>query len=377
MSTGNVGSKELERMAPIMHALPPIKENVVGVPSGSNMTSDFDDSNDRSAGLENRKEKIPIPTDLRDSFTYDELPMLKQNSGVSQLVLDKENNCLVAYGNKSQLKRIQVVVKYRFKHLTEIAKFMQLTKKGMQAVERMEKTISDSYKEKFRIDTDLLGLIIGKTGKNIQTAKEQPGVKNIDLDRNEGSITILAETRRAALHAREILEYVEEQYPILKSKIGIIVGREFKKVNEIKLETGLVRLRLIELQALQRDLFGAVDDDWDDSGEKVNLLLLGTRVAVEETKTYLDHHIHLLKRSSLEQTRNRDLSHKLSRLKYDFRSSYSNNDGGNDAGRGSGRGQDYGRGNNSSWRDGAAQRQRTRGRGRGRGGFSMDNKISD
>lgn len=355
----------------VQPGLPPNKENAVEAASTKSAAP--------PPAVGGRTEKIPIPPDLCDSFTDDSLSTLKDSSGISQLMLDKKNHCLVAYGSKSQLKRIQVVVKYRVKHLTEKAKLEELTKKEKAKLEEMEKKISDSYKEIFDIDTDLLGLIIGREGKNIQKVKDQPGVKNIDINRDKGVISILADNRRAALRAREMLEFVEEQYPILKSKIGVIVGREFKKVNEIKMETGLVRLRLIEQAKL-----GETEDDWDDAGEKVNLLLLGTREAVEETKVYLNHHVDLLKRTNQEQKRVRDLARKLSRLKYDFGRTHYNTDGGNGSGRGYG--QEHGRGNNSSWRDGggrggAAQRQKTRGRGRGRGGIKHDNKnmgtISD
>jgi len=74
--------------------------------------------------------------------------------------------------------------------------------------------------EQFRVDINSIGMIIGKDGTNIKKAQALPGVHRIDI-RQDGMISIVADTPQAGKEARAMLEVTQEKIKIQPHEVRI------------------------------------------------------------------------------------------------------------------------------------------------------------
>ena len=69
------------------------------------------------------------------------------------------------------------------------------------------KEIEDGLRAEFDVPSDMIGLVIGKGGANVNSVKEQTGVERIVVDTDAGVVRIVGHAREDVERAREMLEY--------------------------------------------------------------------------------------------------------------------------------------------------------------------------
>ena len=74
--------------------------------------------------------------------------------------------------------------------------------------------------EQFRVDPNSIGMIVGKSGANIKKAQALPGVHRIDI-RQDGMISIVADTPQAGKDARSMLEVTQEKVKIQPQEVRV------------------------------------------------------------------------------------------------------------------------------------------------------------
>lgn len=105
----------------------------------------------------------------------------------------------------------------------------------------------------FTVEQDLVGLVVGKRGSNLQKALALDGVYNVDV--NETEVVIIAADAETAEKARDILEFVRAFVPTSPAERGLIIGKGGKNIRDLQRNCGLLKIQVSELAA-RRPLLG-------------------------------------------------------------------------------------------------------------------------
>ena len=88
----------------------------------------------------------------------------------------------------------------------------------------------------FPIDKELIGLVVGKGGKNIADARRETGV-DVMIDQNGPKVVIIGADQDAVDAAREKLEFVTLELPVKPDQIGWLIGKGGKNFKDLQEKT--------------------------------------------------------------------------------------------------------------------------------------------
>ena len=147
------------------------------------------------------------------------------------------------------------------------------------------KEIEDGLRAGFEVPREMIGLVIGKGGANVNSVKEQTGVERIVVDPEEGVVRVVGHAKEDVERAREMLEYAMEKLTLESEDVGSLLapsqsGRSVV-LNEIRDKAGLVRAQL--------------NDD------RSTLELIGTKVAVKSAMMLVKTRLEYRKKISQTQ----------------------------------------------------------------------------
>ena len=133
------------------------------------------------------------------------------------------------------------------------------------------------------MDPALLGMVIGAGGAHVRRVTEETGVDRVVVDREAGVVRIVGHRAADVARARAMLEVCSVAVRVPEDKVGYIVGKEGKNINELQSKSGATQLRLT-----QEGTAGAV------------VRVLGSRAACDKARLLIEAQLDFLNQAEAE-----------------------------------------------------------------------------
>lgn len=96
----------------------------------------------------------------------------------------------------------------------------------------------------FPVPNEVLGLVIGKQGSNIDRVTEESGVERIAVDSESDPkmVRIKGPTRESVAKARKLLEYTVITIQLTQKELQYVIGKDSSKINEVRAKSRVLKI---------------------------------------------------------------------------------------------------------------------------------------
>lgn len=115
-----------------------------------------------------------------------------------------------------------------FRDLRQMMVLQMRIDEAARQIQTVNLHMSSHHCEEFVVPEEFMGLAIGSGGSNIRAARDVEGIIDIEVPQNGGTIKVYAQTPEAAKKARSILEFAEKSYSVPRDLVGKVIGKSGK-----------------------------------------------------------------------------------------------------------------------------------------------------
>jgi predicted RNA-binding protein YlqC (UPF0109 family) len=141
-------------------------------------------------------EVVAVSADLRDwakSFAQHAFANLTHACDVYSITYDAARAALIIAGAAAdKIKKARILTELQLRHEGEISRLHARKAAVASQLEEAKKKVESQFKLEFEVPRSVLGLVIGKEGKNIQRAQKLPGVDSVNVKKDSNVVVILA-----------------------------------------------------------------------------------------------------------------------------------------------------------------------------------------
>ncbi|EOD37949.1 hypothetical protein EMIHUDRAFT_224951 [Emiliania huxleyi CCMP1516] len=197
-------------------------------------------------------------------------------SKVLAFEVDRDVHQIKLLGAEKACATAKMLIELHGKHVGDMARVHSEREQLSAKLQHERERLISSFRLEFPVDKELIGLVVGKGGATAA------GVDKVEVDPDGPRVVIVGPSQESIEAARELLEFVSR-----REQIGWLIGKGGRTFKELQEKT-----QAPHRPSLERQGCAVTRLSIDKAAGQV--VLVGTRTAVDSALAYMDTHLQYL-----------------------------------------------------------------------------------